>query len=557
MITLAIINVLGEKESIPKMFSRFLVKKPLFLYICESALKSKNIDDVYIFTEDENIAHIAEIKKINVIKKSDIIKKDFQNIDDLIVKIFDSIEIIENKKYDNLIILQPNCPLIKPETIDKIIEDFITSDFDTAISVKIREGLGPKFWKKDEKGFGIKISEYIDELKHTTTEYRERDGIFITKKDNINLKRRKFGDKVKLIELSFPESLEIKNHIDWWIAEKFLQRKRILIRVDGYNKIGLGHIFRMLSIANQLIDHNLIFVSEKKYNLGIRLIKEFNYDLETFTTHQEFEEIINNFKPNIVLNDILDTDLEYIKFLKNSNIFVVNFEDLGEGSKKSDVVINALYKRNNFLENHYWGKDYYILREEFYLIGQKKVEKKVKNILITYGGTDPNNYTKRVLDVIKDLNLKDIRVVAILGLGYKNPEKLKEYLKKLNFTVIVKQHINHISKFMYKADIAFTAAGRSVYELASIGIPTIVLVENKRGLMHTFASKENGIIKLGLGYEIFNEEIRDVLIKLIEDYELRKRCNQLMLKNNLRIGVNNVISLIFSQYEKFERGQKK
>ena len=46
--------------------------------------------------------------------------------------------------------------------------------------------------------------------------------------------------------------------------------------------------------------------------------------------------------------------------------------------------------------------------------------------------------------------------------------------------------------------------------------------------------------------------IQDELMRLIRDFDKRRKCSKLMLENNLRSGINNVISLIFSQYENFE-----
>lgn len=556
MKTLAIIPVLAKNESIPKMYSRFLVKKPLILYICESVKKCRLINTLYIFTGDDNIAHIAEINKIKCDNNPRLINELNSNWNDLILSALKHIESLENENYDYVITLQPNCPLLKSETIDKAIEEIINTSSDTAISVTSPDEYGLRYWKEDKQGYGHKTYKNESADENHLQEFKELSGILISSKDKLIKSKHRIGDKVKLIELAFPENLEIHNHIDWWIAEKYLQRKRILIRVDGYNKIGLGHIYRTLTLANQLIDHSILFVTKKEYELGINLIKEHNYEVQSFIDNTEFEEIIKDFNPHIVINDILDTKINYIEKFKKKKLFVVNFEDLGDGARKADLVINALYKRKYFEENHYWGKDYYILREEFHLVGKKKVNPEIKNILITYGGTDPNNYTEKVLNVINELQLKDLKINVILGLGYRHTKQLKNYVKNLNLDITIKQHISHISKFMYEADLAFTAAGRSVYELASIGTPTIVLVENKRGLKHTFANEKNGIINVGLGYEISNQEIKDVLIRLLNNYELRKKCNLLMLKNNLRSGLNNVISLIFSQYEKFEREQK-
>ncbi len=546
--------VLEFNETIPKMYSRFLINKPLVLYLSENIRACNKIDDFYIITDDDNIAHISELHGFKFLQGSYSPQDGNQEyLKKFIIEKWKEIEKLERKKYDYLIILNPNLPLIRSETIDHAINDIIQNKAEIGLSVRSSNEIKGSYWLENEDGFGIKI-EIDNQIQVQKTELlKQLDGILILKTDLMEDLNWKNSNKIKLIRLNFPENLEITTHLDWWIVEKYLKRKRILIRTDGYNKIGLGHVYRTLSLANQLIDHEILFVSKKEYQLGIKLIQEHNYDIKTFTTRSEFIQILEEFNPNIVINDILDTEKNYILNLKKRGYFVINFEDLGPGALEADLVINALFRRKNFYDNHYWGKDYYILREEFFLVRKKKIKEKVENILITFGGTDPNNYTERVLRILNEMGLHGIKINVIVGLGYENVEQLKDRVKNYNLNMTIKQHVKNISKYMYEADIAITPAGRTVYELASIGVPTIVLVENEPGLLHTFANEKNGIINLGLGYEIPDEKIKKAIRNLINDYNLRKKCHELMLKNNLKSGINNVLSLIFSKYEKHEQ----
>ena len=127
--------------------------------------------------------------------------------------------------------------------------------------------------------------------------------------------------------------------------------------------------------------------------------------------------------------------------------------------------------------------------------------------------------------------------------------------KDYNLDLTIKQNVKNISTYMYQADVAFTSAGRTVYELASIGTPTIVLAQNEREMLHTFADEKNGIINLGMGYNCSEEEIKDAFLKLINDFKFRKKLHNLMLKNKLKSGISNVINLIFREYEKFREGK--
>ena len=64
---------------------------------------------------------------------------------------------------------------------------------------------------------------------------------------------------------------------------------------------------------------------------------------------------------------------------------------------------------------------------------------------------------------------------------------------------------------MRKADIAFSSQGRTTFELASMGVPTIVMAQNEREQLHTFAQMDNGFINLGLGSEVSDEDIASTL----------------------------------------------
>ena len=237
---------------------------------------------------------------------------------------------------------------------------------------------------------------------------------------------------------------------------------------------------------------------------------------------QKASNIINDIKtinPDIIINDILDTKLDYIKSLKENNYKIINFEDLGRGSKYADLVINAIYPKLDEIKNHHYGEEFFILRDEFILSNSKIINRKIKNILITFGGVDPNNYTKRVVDIINEYCQENkITINVVAGFGYNKYDSLKQYTN-----VNIHKDIKNISDFMLSSDIIFTSAGRTVYEIASIGTPAIIIAQNKRELTHFFASAENGFINMGLGKNITDIEIRNTFLELLNSYEKRKK----------------------------------
>ena len=332
---------------------------------------------------------------------------------------------------------------------------------------------------------------------------------------------------------------------------------KFLFNVEGYDKIGLGHIYRVIALGNVLKpDHELLYVCHSKSELGIKVLSQHGFVVKIINSLENLSKILKDFNPDIVINDKLDTTKQYMTIFKDKQVFTVNFEDLGEGSKMSNMTINALYEKKNDYHNSYWGKNYYILREEFQKYKKKGIIPGVRNILVTFGGTDPNNYTRKVINILNDIKPYSCRITVILGLGYLKMNKLVQEINKMDLNIDVKRNVKDISKYMYESDIAFTSAGRTVYELASMGIPTIVLAQNQRELLHTFASEENGVINVGLGYLIPNDDLKTLIERVIKDFNFRKECSDLMLKNNLKSGINNVINLIFDQYKIYTRKSK-
>ncbi|MCK4830120.1 hypothetical protein KA005_81130, partial [bacterium] len=109
-----------------------------------------------------------------------------------------------------------------------------------------------------------------------------------------------------------------------------LKRKRIIIRLIGYEAVGMGHIYRSRTLAHTIKDHEIIFICDAKSQLAVQKIVGHDY-IEAVPEEKIVERIIS-LKPDLVINDILDTSDEYIRTLKQHQIKVVNFEDMGAGA---------------------------------------------------------------------------------------------------------------------------------------------------------------------------------------------------------------------------------
>lgn len=537
---IVVIPARGGSKGIPRKNLRLLNGKPLIYYTINLALKNELVDKVVVTTDDLEIANVSRRFGATIINREAHISSDNVTLDPVIYDAINRYEEKEKSEYDVVITVQPTSPLLKDETLSNAIRTLIDNDCDTVMSVCDDRHLA---WGIDESGkFIPKYKERLNR-QYLPKEYRETGAILATKRRFV-CENSRFGKKIHLIEVDKKESIDIDTYEDWWIAERILKRKRIVIRTDATNEIGTGHVYRQLYLASRIMEHEVIFLMDNSKSLGIEIVKKNNYPIVTF--EGECFEKISELKPDIVVNDILDTTLDYMEYFKEKNIYTINFEDLGEGAKIADIVFNALYDYKIPLKNIKMGYEYYVLRDEFKEFNKKEIKEKVEKILITFGGTDPNNYTEKILNLLSCYN-ESIYIDVILGLGYKEKEYIKnKYKDSRNIRVV--DSVTNISDYMYDSDIVITSGGRTMYEVASLGIPCMVLCQNERELTHLFGNAGNGFLNLGLGKYLNDGIIKNNLIELINNHSMRVEMNERMCSINLENGFENIMAVVKKDY---------
>lgn len=544
---LVVIPARGGSKAIPRKNIRLLGDKPLISYAINMAKSSEYVDDVVVSTEDSEIKLISEKFGANTINRPKHLAGDDVPLDPVIYDAMLQKEKMVFDEYNIIITVQATSPLLKTQTLNKTIEKFDDFDLDSVISVVDDRHLSWSYDEENKKYFPL-YRQRVNR-QQLPPMFKETGSILATRRRCISENTR-LGTNIDLLEISSEESIDIDTYEDWWVAENYINKKKIAIVVDAYKKIGTGHIYRCLSLASKLVLHDVLFILNEDHKLGVNIVKNNNYPLALYEDVRGLFEILNKFNPELVINDILDTPSEYIKSLKNKGFFVVNFEDLGEGTEYADLVFDALYEHNLDKDNVFVGHKYYILKDEFYFQNSKIITRDVNNVLITFGGTDPNNFTEKVLNAIIKSGYSN-QISVILGIGYENKEAISEKYQIYN-NILVYEDVKDISEYMFRADLIFTSAGRTMYEICSLGVPCICLCQNERELTHVFGNHTNGFINMGLGSKISEEEIIDQFNYVVSDYELRQKMNERMLAVNLKHGFDNIWGIIKSKYLEFK-----
>lgn len=541
---LAVIPARGGSKGIPRKNIRLLGGKPLIAYSIESARNSKYIDDVVLSSDDEEILETAKLYGATIIQRPDELAADDVPLDPVIHHALVSTEIDKGVSYDYIVSMQPTSPLLKSKTLDGAISKLIEDGSDTLIGVRDETHL---YWTKKGDVFS---PLYIDRLNRQDLDpiFKET-GFFISAKRFVT-KGSRIGGELCMHELPYEESIDIDTNMDWLLVEYLLKKLVVVIRTDADNKLGLGHIYRGITLANRIFDDVYFFMSENK-RLGIKKVSEYNHKIITYKDRVDFIDKLLEIKPNIIINDILDTTYDDMIELKNLGFFIVSFEDLGDGALNADLTFNALYERSDSPKNSYFGYKYVCLRDEFFIYQKKEIESQVREVLILFGGSDPNDLTTRTLKAMELLKLKNITINIIIGLGYEYVDRLSYYINNLNkkgYDVRLNKNVKTVAKHISNADVAITSNGRTVYEITAMEVPCISISQNEREMRHLFSYLCRGVKNLGIESNVTIENISLTINELISNYDLRKNMSQYMAEFNLKKGTDRVMRLIFDKY---------
>ena len=137
----------------------------------------------------------------------------------------------------------------------------------------------------------------------------------------------------------------------------------------------------------------------------------------------------------------------------------------------------------------------------------------------------------------------DLAFDFVLGPGYTNTNLIS--IPELNISV--SRDVARVSDHMKLADLAFSSQGRTTFELASMGVPAIVLAQNEREQLHRFAQMDNGFINLGLGSEVSDDDIETAFRWLLSATSVRREMRRLMLSNNLKSGLARVKRILLGE----------
>lgn len=532
MKVLAVIPARAGSKTIPNKNIRSVNGHPLIFYAINNAIKSELITDIVVSTDSYEVKTVAEQMGVHCHWRRPELCEDSMPLDAVV---YDAV-VSDEKEYDYVVTMQPTSPTLQVSTLDHAIKYAIDNGFDTVISAINHPHLS---WR-EEKGHIVPNYEKRLNRQYLPANYVET-GAFVISRRSAVTENSRIGKKLDIYEVSENEAVDVDSFIDLCAVGEILSQKKVAIYVNGNIMRGMGHIYRALELADEFLSKPDIFFDSNQTNR--ELFGNTTHNLIPVDGIVELFQIVKKNKYTIFINDILSTSLDYMIGLRSvmpENGKIINFEDSGEGSEQADLAFNALISEQT-TGNNYGGEKYYIAPKIFLMYKPIDIKNQVSTVFISFGGSDPQNYTDRLLGIITKSKYYSLNFIIALGRAKQNVKELMEFNKYDNIDVYY--DVKNMPELMSECDIAFTSRGRTPYELAILGIPTIVLSQNAREEGHNFISDENGFMYLGTNpSDYIIESTLDMYITMPKGD--RKAIQGKFLQKDLKNGGRRVIRLI-------------
>lgn len=335
--------------------------------------------------------------------------------------------------------------------------------------------------------------------------------------------------------------------------------KKVVFRADGDSKIGLGHIYRCIAIADML-NENFTCEFLLNPNSQIKQVIPLKYSviyLPSNVTNNDAEWIKYNYnsEDSIIILDGYQFTSNYQKQLKDNQLRFIYIDDLYRDYMFADAVINhsplALvenYQKEDYTKL-YLGLDYVLLRESFLNASKNPIvfNSKFTSALICLGGSDEHNVTLKILSALVKLDVfTEINVVV--GVAYSYKDTLLDVINSSSKKINVHSNLNETEMLfmMQKNDIAFAPSSTTCLELIAVKKPLFVgfSADNQKGL-YEYLINRNLVFDLKNLLNITSEEIFEIVSKNI--YDLFAIENMLLAQQKLIDGdsgkrINNIIN---------------
>lgn len=302
----------------------------------------------------------------------------------------------------------------------------------------------------------------------------------------------------------------------------------IIIRADAGGMTGTGHVMRMIALAQAILrrnDNAIIATVSCPPALIARIesegIQHDNVSADQPGSLQDAKEtgvLATKHKATWIVLDGYHFDLNYQKKLQPSAPQVLCLDDHGYCENWCcDAVLNqnldaenwASYKNETPEAQILLGSSYCLLREEFL---KKNLKKKswgaIKKLLVTLGGSDPENASLAVLQFLNQIESITLDIRLIIGPDNPHLEDLQTLATPHRVEFL--SSVNDMPSQYNWADGIISAGGSTCWEWLNANLPgaIVTIADNQEPIAEAICHQHKAAIALGWFHELGDDATR-------------------------------------------------
>jgi spore coat polysaccharide biosynthesis predicted glycosyltransferase SpsG/CMP-N-acetylneuraminic acid synthetase len=517
----AVIPARGGTDTVPYLNIKRLGDCPLVAHTIEAARAAATVDRVVVSTDDAAVADVARRYGADVpfLRPTDL-AADLPSLKPVIAHAVRELE-AAGERPDVVVVLQATTPFRSAAAIDEAVRRLVKSGDDAVVSMTEDRTLN---WRT-EGGRLVPLFAHEGRREEQPPVYKENGAVVALRRAVIDLPSR-FGEKVGFIVLDKREGFTVYDLEDFWMAERLLRQPRVLFRVDGGADMGMGHVYRSLALADALRSLSraeVAFLMGVGRPEGLKTVSARGYAVRVAGDERldTLVEHVRDFAPEILVNDLPVLDAAYLRALSHLGCTTVNLvdtpDDLETTEHYEQVIVSVMTQERETPENFYAGPAYAILREQF-RGREKDVREAARTVLLSFGGSDPQGLTVKAARALAPLD-RGVELVAVAGPAFSWRRELDAAAAESAGRVrVVHNAEGHISELMLDADLMVGSGGMSVYEIAALGTPGVILGQNLREDRRMREFARHGTIEyLGLGTDVDDGTLLAAVRRLLDD----------------------------------------
>jgi len=268
--------------------------------------------------------------------------------------------------------------------------------------------------------------------------------------------------------------------------------KSVLIRADGNEKAGTGHLMRCLAMAEALADKSIpthlayhsapeqILERYHKFAASVHRIEAEPYGERDARATENFARELSC---SWIMADGYEFQTRFFEALTTNTLAVDDF-----GSKNvlpATAITNQSLKADpDWYPGHaqlLLGLQYTLLRQEFSPAdSDRTAPEEITRLLITTGGGDDQNVTTGIVDHLMAELGPGIRFDVVVGPANSHADEIQaSYADHARVTVL--RNVTNMAEVLQQADLIVSSAGSTVWECLALGVPlvTMILAENQ------------------------------------------------------------------------------